>query len=132
MVKIFSTLNNFTLTFHIRDRKKKRFVNEDNGEAKKKKVKTESGIWIPASYKSDLYKKWKERSKAEHQDTDESDKEHKQLPNKRPRRTKASRPPKRELKSKDEILKERRKQERKKSYQKWKENEKSKRNKTKH
>ena len=29
----------------------------------KKKIRTESGVWIPASYKSDRYAKWKERSK---------------------------------------------------------------------
>ena len=29
----------------------------------KKKIKTESGVWIPASYKSDRYAKWKQRSK---------------------------------------------------------------------
>ena len=29
----------------------------------KKKIKTESGVWIPASYKSDRYKKWKQRSR---------------------------------------------------------------------
>ena len=28
-----------------------------------KKIKTESGVWIPASYKSDRYKKWKQRSR---------------------------------------------------------------------
>ena len=29
----------------------------------KKKIRTESGVWIPASYKSDRYAKWKERTK---------------------------------------------------------------------
>lgn len=29
----------------------------------RKKIKTESGVWIPASYKSDRYSRWKERSK---------------------------------------------------------------------
>ena len=33
----------------------------------KKKIKTESGVWIPASYKSDRYAKWRERSKLEQQ-----------------------------------------------------------------
>ena len=31
-----------------------------------KKIKTESGVWIPASYKSDRYKKWKQRSRLSH------------------------------------------------------------------
>ena len=42
-----------------------------------KKIKTESGVWIPASYKSDRYAKGKERSKVaqmqeEDQDGDET------------------------------------------------------------
>ena len=43
------------------DSKSKKYVRND--ESDKKKIKTESGVWIPASYKSDRYKKWKERSK---------------------------------------------------------------------
>lgn len=43
----------------------------------KKKIKTESGVWIPASYKSNRYSKWKERSKLnqleEHDSNDEGD-----------------------------------------------------------
>ncbi len=40
----------------FRDRKRKRFV-QDGGsqDPKRRKVKTESGTWIPASYKSNLY-----------------------------------------------------------------------------
>lgn len=48
------------------DRKRKRFVKDDGSEFKKK-MKTESGVWIPKSYKSDLYKKWKEKNKVSFQ-----------------------------------------------------------------
>jgi len=44
------------------DRKRKKFVTESN-EGKNKKIKTESGNWIAASYKSNAYSDWKHRSK---------------------------------------------------------------------
>ena len=47
------------------DVKKKKYVKAEQDE--KKKIKTESGVWIPASYKSDRYAKWRERSKLEQQ-----------------------------------------------------------------
>lgn len=43
------------------DRKRKRFVREDS-DPKKKKIRTESGAWIPASYKSDVYKQWRKKA----------------------------------------------------------------------
>merc|ERR1712001_667082 len=45
------------------------------GDDSKKKIKTESGVWIPASYKSDRYAKWRERSKLEQQLEAEQEKE---------------------------------------------------------
>ena len=48
-----------------RDRKRKRFVGETGREANMKKIKTESGRRIPASYKSQTYRKWRERHKIE-------------------------------------------------------------------
>jgi len=46
------------------DAKKKKYVRSDaNGDENKKRIKTESGVWIPASYKTDRYKKWREKSK---------------------------------------------------------------------
>ncbi|CAF1430718.1 unnamed protein product [Adineta steineri] len=45
------------------DRKKKKFVTVGQTDAKTKKVKTESGQWIQASYKTDVYKKWLNKSK---------------------------------------------------------------------
>ena len=47
-----SLMSDLCLCF--RDRKRKRFVT-DSKEGGVKKVKTESGNWIPASYKSNLY-----------------------------------------------------------------------------
>merc|ERR1712154_537720 len=43
------------------DVKKKKYVKAEQDD--QKKIKTESGVWIPASYKSDRYKKWKQRSR---------------------------------------------------------------------
>ncbi|CAF2686821.1 unnamed protein product [Rotaria sp. Silwood2] len=45
------------------DRKKKKFVTVGQNDAKTKKVKTESGQWIQASYKTNVYKKWLNKSK---------------------------------------------------------------------
>ena len=56
------------------DAKKKKYVRADAND--KKKIKTESGVWIPASYKSDRYSKWKERSKlAQLQEREEEEEE---------------------------------------------------------
>ena len=38
-----------------RDRKRKRFIGEGTEANKKKKIKTESGHWIDATYKSGMY-----------------------------------------------------------------------------
>ena len=40
------------------DRKKKKYVSVESTMEKSKKIKTESGNYISASYKSDLYSKW--------------------------------------------------------------------------
>lgn len=126
------------------DRKKKRFVNETgfNDSKKTKKIKTESGNWISASYSSDLYKKWKEKQKVGHDD-DGSDDDHgahegggqygrkgkspmdmvkrmdpmKDISGRRNKSggpSKGGHEPKRELKRIDEILKVRIREERKK------------------
>ncbi|XP_044010765.1 ATP-dependent RNA helicase DDX54 [Aphidius gifuensis] len=44
------------------DRKKKKMVTVNNN-SKAGKIRTESGVWIPASYKTDSFKRWKEKSK---------------------------------------------------------------------
>jgi len=45
------------------DRKKKKFITVGQTDARTKKVKTESGQWIEASYKTNIYKKWLNKSK---------------------------------------------------------------------
>ncbi|XP_033076383.1 ATP-dependent RNA helicase DDX54 isoform X3 [Trachypithecus francoisi] len=52
------------------DRKKKRFVGK-SGQEDKKKIKTESGRYINSSYKRDLYQKWKQKQKIDDRDSDE-------------------------------------------------------------
>lgn len=47
------------------DRKKKKMVNVEDPRAGK--IRTEHGVWIAASYKTDRYAKWKERSKIDDQ-----------------------------------------------------------------
>lgn len=46
-------------------------------DARAGKIKTESGTWIPASFKSNRYAQWKEKTKA---DQDESDNEDEEAP----------------------------------------------------
>uniref|UniRef100_A0A8D0HB29 ATP-dependent RNA helicase DDX54 n=1 Tax=Sphenodon punctatus TaxID=8508 RepID=A0A8D0HB29_SPHPU len=58
------------------DRKKKRFVGQ-TGQEDKKKVRTESGRSIGSSYKTNLYEKWKKKYKVDEQDSDsELEREH--------------------------------------------------------
>ncbi|XP_014232245.1 ATP-dependent RNA helicase DDX54 [Trichogramma pretiosum] len=45
------------------DRKKKKMVAVDNPKAAK--IRTESGVWIPASYKTQKYKQWKDKNNVE-------------------------------------------------------------------
>ncbi|KAM8817047.1 ATP-dependent RNA helicase DDX54 [Rhynchonycteris naso] len=52
------------------DRKKKRFVGQ-SGQEDKKKIKTESGRYISSSYKRDLYQKWKQKQKIDDRDFEE-------------------------------------------------------------
>ena len=119
----------------FRDRKKKRFISSGNTEKAKKKIKTESGNWISASYKSDLYKKWKQKSKAEQNEEQDSDDQLNQekttrneqlIQHKSNKKSGSKRPPKRELKNREEIYKERQKLERKKAFMKWRQSEKAK------
>ncbi|GFU19401.1 ATP-dependent RNA helicase DDX54 [Nephila pilipes] len=103
------------------DRKKKRFV-QDNDE-KSKKIKTESGVWIPKGYKTDIYKKWEKKNKIQYQDNKNNNDENqnqfgKQGPTpdglklSKNSQKKSRRPPKRELKNTEEILKARKRKER--------------------
>lgn len=43
-----------------------------------KKIRTESGVWIPATYKTNRYNMWKEKSKVDENDN-ESDSEEESL-----------------------------------------------------
>ncbi|XP_054002117.1 ATP-dependent RNA helicase DDX54 [Hylaeus anthracinus] len=55
------------------DRKKKKMVTINN-DRKANKIRTESGVWIPASYKTNRYSEWKEKSKVDAMnDSDEED-----------------------------------------------------------
>uniref|UniRef100_A0A183ALK7 RNA helicase n=1 Tax=Echinostoma caproni TaxID=27848 RepID=A0A183ALK7_9TREM len=49
------------------DRRRKRFVDSEaaEGKANLKRIKTESGVWIPASYKTDKYTQWLKRTQVD-------------------------------------------------------------------
>jgi len=100
------------------DRKKKKYVRADqlfSEENKTKKIKTESGAYISASYQKGLFEKWKSQSKYDQRISDDDNsgpeasennsKERNGLDKLRAR----LKPPKRrrELKNPEEILKER-------------------------
>ncbi|XP_002739459.1 ATP-dependent RNA helicase DDX54-like [Saccoglossus kowalevskii] len=60
------------------DRKKKKFIRDAGDEqSKKKKIKTESGTYIHASYKSNIYKDWLEKSKMDEMDEEEEEEKEK-------------------------------------------------------
>uniref|UniRef100_A0A8C2TVB5 RNA helicase n=1 Tax=Coturnix japonica TaxID=93934 RepID=A0A8C2TVB5_COTJA len=94
------------------DRKKKRFVGQ-TGQEEKKKVRTESGHYISSSYKNNLYEKWKQKNKVDERDEDEDNQggreqyrgKHKRghAPRKAPGQGKV----RSELKTKQQILKQR-------------------------
>ncbi|KAM5311720.1 ATP-dependent RNA helicase DDX54 [Glossophaga mutica] len=103
------------------DRKKKRFVGQ-SGQEDKKKIKTESGHYISSSYKQDLYKKWKQKQKIDDRDSEEEGASGRRGPErrgwKRGRGQGAPQPHapgtpagrvRSELKTKQQILKQRRK-----------------------
>ncbi|KAJ7309611.1 hypothetical protein JRQ81_007665 [Phrynocephalus forsythii] len=102
------------------DRKRKRFVGQ-TGQEDKKKIRTESGAYISSSYKSNLYEKWKKRNKIDEQDSDGEDEGEERTGRKRRGRGHPAAPPPRgsrgpqqgrvrsELKTKQQIFKERRK-----------------------
>lgn len=57
----------------IWDRKRKKFVNTDDKGEQVKRVKTEDGRWVPSSYKSGRYEKWKMQQKVDYQQKDEEE-----------------------------------------------------------
>ncbi|XP_003698353.1 ATP-dependent RNA helicase DDX54 [Apis florea] len=60
------------------DRKKKKIITINN-EQNVRKIRTESGVWIPASYKSNRYSTWKEKSKVDVTNDDNSEEESSQI-----------------------------------------------------
>ncbi|XP_048198863.1 ATP-dependent RNA helicase DDX54 [Perognathus longimembris pacificus] len=100
------------------DRKKKRFVGQ-SGQEDKKKIKTESGRFISSSYKRDLYQKWKQKQKIDDRDSEEEGTSEQRGParrgGRRGRSQGAPQPPggpggrvRSELRTKQQILKQRR------------------------
>merc|ERR1712080_100671 len=102
------------------DVKKKKYVKSEQDD--QKKIKTESGVWIPASYKSDRYKKWKQRSRIAQLQEQQAQGEHDErggqtyqgLPTNHPAMKKAresvpkhKKGPRNEIKRPDQILKQR-------------------------
>uniref|UniRef100_A0A667H4W4 ATP-dependent RNA helicase DDX54 n=1 Tax=Lynx canadensis TaxID=61383 RepID=A0A667H4W4_LYNCA len=102
------------------DRKKKRFVGQ-SGQEDKKKIKTESGHYISSSYKRDLYRKWKQKQKVDDRDSEDEGASQQRGPERRGGKrgrgqgTSQPRTPagpagrvRSELKTKQQILKQRR------------------------
>lgn len=115
------------------DRKKKKFVGEIE-DIRAKKFKTESGNWISASFKTDLFKRWKEKNKIESttENTVSFDDDNKQQLKKRNQevmkmvsnkfKTRGMKGKKSELKDKSEIVKKRVIKQRHDRYQEQKQN----------
>lgn len=115
----------------IWDRKKKKYVKASSlldGDKKPKKIRTESGAYISASYSSGLYEKWRNSSKIDQRASDDEDGEpgdrtpNRKFNNKKKKggksdklisldklrsKLKPSKTRKRELKNTEEIFKER-------------------------
>lgn len=89
------------------DRKRKKYVNATDDSKSVKKIRTESGTLISASYRSGIFEKWKSRSKIDQQeDQPDVDSNHDQLDKLRSK-LKAPKRRGRELKNPDQMLKER-------------------------
>nr|XP_015221580.1 PREDICTED: ATP-dependent RNA helicase DDX54 [Lepisosteus oculatus] len=104
------------------DRKKKRFVRETGKEDQKKKVRTESGQLISSSYKKNLYEQWKKKYKMEDGASDSEGEGggsgarrastgRKGGRGPQPQKHSPGPRPRSELKSRDQILKQRKKRE---------------------
>lgn len=126
LVQDDDSLQRKTSALHKWDRQKKKFVGT---QIQQKRIKTESGVWIAASYKTNRYKKWIEKGKRkiveENSDEEEGEENQGKVSNKNGKTFKVVRPRsynkahpllrnqkgpkrgyKRELKTKDEIVKE--------------------------
>ncbi|XP_015606294.1 ATP-dependent RNA helicase DDX54 [Cephus cinctus] len=60
------------------DRKKKKMITVSN-DSKVGKIRTESGAWIPATYKTNRYAQWKEKSKVDAMEDEDDEDEHPRL-----------------------------------------------------
>lgn len=87
---ISSSTNDFTKNQNLPpqtkkwDRKKKKMITINNN-SKAGKIRTESGVWIPASYKTDSFKRWKEKSNIQKtNDSSDDEQETSDLPSKFP------------------------------------------------
>ncbi|EFO19598.1 DEAD/DEAH box helicase [Loa loa] len=112
------------------DRKLKKFVG-DNGDDSKKKIRTEDGTYLPATYKSGRYERWQKKQKLEYQNNDDEEtidariKQHdfRRRSGNRKRKgrnktgSKELKAPRSELKTSEQILKQRNKKARIQSYQ---------------
>merc|ERR1712179_262383 len=101
------------------DAKSKKYVKAGQDPKDKKKMKTESGTWIPASYKSNRYAKWKASSKINHLESDDKDsgglpENHPALQKARNAMPKHRKGPKMEIKRPEQILKLRKEDDKKK------------------
>lgn len=56
---------------HLRDRKTKKFVSADQDNVKK--IRTEDGTLLPASYRAGRYNSWVEKQKVSYADEDGND-----------------------------------------------------------
>ena len=106
------------------DKKSKKYVKVQDD---KKKIKTESGVYISATYKTNRYNKWKERTKIAQQVNDEDEDDQRgggrgmkrpntQLPSNHPAMKKANnavRKNKNEIQRPEQIMKKRRMEEKK-------------------
>ncbi|EGT48599.1 hypothetical protein CAEBREN_09605 [Caenorhabditis brenneri] len=101
------------------DRRLKKYVGLSGNEPANKKIRTEDGTWLPASYKTGKYEEWKQKQKIGFKKDDGEDGDAMDQDHNRKRKWKAD--PKKgpkhsELKNKDQILKGRRKQEKLENY----------------
>lgn len=90
------------------DRKKKKYVRADqlfSDDKKAKKIKTESGAYISASYQSGLFEKWKTQTKFDQKTSNDISDKQKGIEKLRSKLRPTKR--RRELKSVDEMMKER-------------------------
>ncbi|OZC12389.1 hypothetical protein X798_00020 [Onchocerca flexuosa] len=116
------------------DRKLKKFVG-DTSDDSKKKIRTEDGTYLPVTYKSGRYERWQKKQKLEYQNNEDDDestnariKQHdfrRRNGNRKGRRrrnnteNKEERAPRSELKTAEQILKQRNKKAKIQSYQSY-------------